>query len=88
LIKQIRDAIGVTRPILSIQPTIGYLVGWMMGQIMGDIIITRDEIKGLMADLLCVNSLPIGQTRFTDWLKENSSTLGVHYSNDLFRRKI
>ncbi|MEK7310062.1 MAG: NAD-dependent epimerase/dehydratase family protein [Planctomycetota bacterium] len=45
LVRQIRDAIGVTRPIISIPPIIGYLAGWLMGTIMGDVIVTRDEIK-------------------------------------------
>jgi NADH dehydrogenase len=86
LVRQIRDAIGVTRPIISIPPVIGYLAGWLMGTIMGDVIITRDEIKGLLADLLFTQSLPAGQTRFTDWLKENAATLGIHYSSELARR--
>ncbi|MEW6026180.1 MAG: NAD-dependent epimerase/dehydratase family protein [Planctomycetota bacterium] len=96
LVKQIRDAIGVTRPIISIPPVIGYLTGWLLGKVMGDVIITRDEMKGLMAGLLCTHSLrsvqanlpPIGATKLTDWLKENSATLGIHYSNELSRRKI
>jgi len=88
LVKQIRDAIGVTRPIISIPPTIGYLAGWLMGTIMGDVIITRDEIKGLMAGLLCTHSPPIGTIKLTDWLKENAATLGIRYRNELSRRKI
>ena len=96
LVRQIRDAIGVTRPIISIPPAIGYLSGWLLGKIMGDVIITRDEIKGLMAGLLCTHSPPtcsehsesIGTTKLTDWLKENTATLGVHYSSELARRKI
>ncbi|MEK7310061.1 MAG: hypothetical protein AAB038_04515 [Planctomycetota bacterium] len=40
-----------------------------------------------MANLLCTQSSPTGQTRFTDWLKENTATLGVHYSSELARRK-
>lgn len=88
LVRQIRDAVGVTRPIIPIPPIIGYLSGWLMGQIMGDAVITRDEIKGLMAEMLHVKALPVGQTRFTGWLKENATTLGIRYSNDLARRKI
>lgn len=88
LVRQIRDAIGVTRPFIPIPAAIGYLAGWLLGKIMGDVIITRAEIKGLMADLLCTQSAPTGQTRFTDWLRENAATLGVHYHSELSRRKI
>ena len=35
-------------------PMLGYIAGWVIGKCMGDVMITRDEIKGLMGDLLFV----------------------------------
>lgn len=87
LIKEISKAIGKRRPIISISPTLGYLMGWLIGKIIKDVIITNDEINGLMANLLYTDSKPVGEKRLTDWLKENSSIIGIHYHSELARRK-
>lgn len=88
LIKQIAGAIGVRRPIVSVRPRIGYIAASIIGKIIGDVVITRDEIQGLMADLLYVGCPPTGTTRLTQWLKENADSLGRHYANELARRTI
>ena len=59
----------------------------MLGALVGDVIITRDEIKGLMANLLFVSSAPTGTTKLTDWIGRHSDTLGLRYSSELARRK-
>lgn len=87
LVKEIGKAINKNRPIVSLSPTMGYLVGWFVGKIVQDITITRDEIKVVMSNLLYTHSLPVGKTKLTDWLKENSSTLGLRYASELARRK-
>ncbi len=87
LVKEIGKAIGKKRPIISIPPSLGYLIGSIIGKVIGDVMITHDEIKGLMANLLCTNSSPAGQTKLTNWARENSSTLGIKYSSELARRK-
>lgn len=48
--------------------------------------ITKEEIRGLMSDLLYTESSPIGTTKLSKWAQENSDTLGVRYSNELKRR--
>ncbi len=50
------------------------------------VVITREEIGGLMSGLLAVDSLPAGRTKLTDWAKEHRKTLGVHYASELSRR--
>ena len=48
--------------------------------------ITRDEIKGLMSDLLYVDSPSTGTTRLTNWIKEHADALGRTYTSELARR--
>lgn len=86
LVSTIGEIIGKRRPVISVPPGIGYWAGWLIGNLMGDIMITRDEITGLMQDLLYTKSPPAGKTRLTDWAKEHSSTLGIHYASELRRR--
>ena len=86
LVNAIGTIIGKHRPIISVSPTLGYWAGWLIGKMMGDILITRDEIAGLMQDLLCTDSPPAGKTSLTAWSQEHASTLGVHYASELARR--
>jgi NADH dehydrogenase len=79
--------IGVRRPILPVPPTLGYLAGRAIGALTGDVMITREEIAGLMAGLLCVDTPPTGTTRLTDWITEHAGTLGRRYTSELARRR-
>jgi NADH dehydrogenase len=87
LVRELARAIGVRRPIVSVPPRIGYATGWFLGKLTGDVIITRDEIAGLMQGLLSTNSLPAGRTRLSDWAREHADTLGRNYATELGRRR-
>lgn len=87
LVEAIGDIIGKRRPIISIPPFLGYLLGSLVSLLVGDVTITQDEIEGLMADLLYTGSPPAGETKLTDWAKENAERLGAHYANELARRR-
>lgn len=88
LVRTIGLIIGKQRPIISIPPWLGYIIGQIISLFVGDMMITREEIDGLMQDLLCAdNSAPTGETRFTDWAKAHAATLGVTYASELARRK-
>lgn len=86
LVKVISETIGKPRTIIPVPPMLGYFAGWVLGKFIGDVLITPEEIEGLMADLLYVDSLPAGETRLTDWLAEHAETLGVDYASELARR--
>jgi NADH dehydrogenase len=79
--------IGKRRPIVPVPPWLGYAAGRMLGALVGDVVITKDEIEGLMADLLCVDAPPVGQTVLSEWVKQQADTLGRRYTSELARRK-
>ncbi|MHC4416750.1 MAG: NAD(P)H-binding protein [Planctomycetota bacterium] len=87
LVETIAAAIGKRRPIVSVPPAVGHAVGWVMGRLLGDVTITRQEIRGLMAGLLCTGSPPAGQTSLADWAKEHADRLGMRYASELARRR-
>jgi len=87
LVQEIGTIIGKRQLVVSVPPAIGYVFGWGLGQVMGDVMITREEIKGLMADMLHTDAPPAGVTKLTDWAKEHAATLGQHYASELARRK-
>jgi len=85
-VEEIGKALGRKRPVLSVPPFKGYLLGKLVGFFNSDVTITHDEIRGLMANLLHTDSPPAGTTRLTEWLKVNAVNIGLHYSNELKRR--
>ncbi|MFC2110924.1 SDR family oxidoreductase [Bacteroidota bacterium] len=87
LIEKIGEIIGKRKPIISVSDGIGYLVGYIIGKMLGDIIITKEEIKGLKSNLLYTDSNAVGTTKLTDWVKTNASIVGEKYANELARRK-
>jgi len=87
LVREIGALIGKPRPIISVPPGLGYIVGAIVGKLVGDVTITREEIEGLMADLLYTESPPAGTTKLTDWAREHASHLGTHYASELARRR-
>ena len=87
LVEQIGRIIGKPRPIISVPPPVGYVVGALVGALVRDVVVTREEIRGLMRDLLYVDSPPAGVTRLTDWAAENKDALGARYASELGRRR-
>jgi uncharacterized protein YbjT (DUF2867 family) len=86
LAAMIARAIGVERPIVSVPPWLGLLAGRLMGRLLGDVLITPEEIEGLMADLLYVDATPVGDTQLSQWARDHAQLLGKRYSNELARR--
>lgn len=87
LAQVIGQIIGKNRPIVTVPPIVGYTVGLIIGKLVGDVMITHDEIKGLMDNLLCVDAPPAGATKLTDWARERAISLGLHYTSELARRQ-
>jgi NADH dehydrogenase len=52
-----------------------------------DVFLTREEIEGLMADLLYVDSPPPGKTKLSNWAREHAHWLGRAYTSELARRR-
>ena len=86
LVKEIGNIIDKKRPVISVPPSLGYITGKIIGFFVNDIMITREEIKGLMRELLYVDEPPTGTTKLTEWTKKHADTLGRKYTSELLRR--
>jgi NADH dehydrogenase len=87
LVEELARAMGVRRPIISVPPRLGYFAAWLLGKALGDVVITRDEIAGLMQGLLATESPPVGRIRLTAWAREHAAVLGRRYASELRRRR-
>jgi len=85
LVKLIAAKIKPGVALVHIPPSLGILLGKFIGLALGDVILTRDELQGLMDELLTSKQAPNGGTRFTDWLETNGNQLGSAYSSEIHR---
>ncbi|MEK6222631.1 MAG: epimerase, partial [Chloroflexota bacterium] len=64
------------------------LTYWMskfIGLFVGDVVLTTEEVIGLMDNLLVTNSPPAGKTKLSEWVAENKDWLGEKYHNEIKR---
>ncbi len=87
LVETIGRTIGRPRPLLPLPPLAGHLGATVVGWLVHDKVVTRDEIRGLMSNLLYVDTPPAGTTKLTDWARQNADQLGRRYASELARRK-
>ena len=72
-------------PILHPPPAAVAAVSNALGVVVRDVVLTADEIRGLTAGLLVSHQPALGRVSLLEWLKENASTLGRSYANELDR---
>lgn len=87
LVSLVGKAIGRRRPIVSIPPKVGLAVARLIGLVVGDVVVTPEEVAGLMRNLLVTSSPASGNTRLSQWVTDNGETLGRGYSSELARRR-
>ena len=85
LVRAVRDALGRRTPIWHARPAAVAVMSRALGVVVRDVVLTADEIRGLAAGLLVSHQPALGSVSFLEWLKENGSTLGRTYANELDR---
>jgi NADH dehydrogenase len=86
LVETVRRSLGLKRRVVSVSPELGYWACRVLGLLVRDVIITRQEIRGLMEGRLCVDAPPLGLTKLTEWIDRHKDTLGRHYTSEMARR--
>ncbi len=63
---------------------IPFTLSKVLGFFMRDVLLTRYEMEALRDNLLYTESPPLGKTRFSKWIKENTN-LGTRYAHEIKR---
>jgi NADH dehydrogenase len=85
-VRAIRSAVGSWAVVVPGLPAVAMQVASRaLGLVVRDVVLTHDEISGLMAGLLASGPPPLGRIAFSEWLAEHSGTLGRSYANELRR---
>ncbi|HZP44403.1 MAG TPA: NAD(P)H-binding protein [Candidatus Binataceae bacterium] len=86
LVRAVGGTIGRPPLIVHLSPQTMLLTARLVGWMTGDIVLTRDEIRGLMSDLLVASGAPTAPTRLSEWMARNAATLGLAYASETARR--
>jgi uncharacterized protein YbjT (DUF2867 family) len=86
LVDLIARTVGGRARIVHVSAELALFLASLVGRITHDMTLTRDEIRGLMADLLISDSQPTAPTRLSEWLQANRASVGTRYASELARR--
>ena len=83
----VADAVGSRARFVRSSPRLAILASRLLGLLVRDVVLSRDELKGLMDGLLVSRSgePPPGKTKLSEWLAANASGLGRGYTSELNR---
>jgi hypothetical protein len=81
----IAEKIGKKPIVVKVPASFGIACGHVLDAFLRDVLLTRNELKGLMDEMLTSDQAPNGTTRFSDWLERNKTTLGCSYSPEVAR---
>jgi len=86
MVEMIAREIGSRALVVSMPPMLAYQAVRVLGRMVGDVINTRDEVRGLMQEKLYVRSPPLGTTKLSDWVRASREDIGCRYASELQRR--
>ena len=87
MVQLVKEKIGASSRLVSVNRSAAMLGARIMGLLVRDVVLTRDEIDGLTADLLVskTGEPPPGTTRLSEWLDDNARLLGSKYASEMMR---
>jgi uncharacterized protein YbjT (DUF2867 family) len=87
-VKLIGERVGVQRPLISLPPRLALFAAQFLSLFVGDVILTPEEIDGLMGNLLVSKEPARAKTTFKDWLNNNRQTVGTKYASEIQRHYV
>lgn len=83
MVELIGEKIGAKRALISVPPRLALFAAQFLSLFVHDVILTPEEVDGLMAGLLVSKEPPRGETHLADWLKANKHKVGTKYASEL-----
>ena len=85
LVHCLKVAVGSRAYMVHVPPHIALGLTRGISPFVKDIILTPDEVRGLLANLLVSSQSPTGTTSFSNWLASHSAGVGQCYASELQR---
>ena len=83
MVELIGEKIGAKRPMISVPPRLALLAAQFLSIFVKDVLLTPEEVDGLMAGLLISKEPPTGRTSLANWLDANKKQAGANYASEL-----
>ena len=84
-VQLLRASVRSRARIVHVAPGVALGCSRLLGMVVRDVLLTREEIAGLMANLLVSDERPRATARLSEWLRENAARLGARYASELAR---
>lgn len=85
LVECIGKTIGHPRPLVPVPPRLALATAQFLSLFLGDIMLTPEEVDGLLGNLLVSEAPPRGRTPLSRWLADHRDIIGVEYASELKR---
>lgn len=85
LVRLIARKVHSRARIIHLRPGLALFLSKLISYAVNDVVLTRNEVEGLMANLLISSDPPTGETRLSDWLDEHAHNVGARYASELNR---
>jgi len=83
LVRLIAKTVRSRARIIHLRPDRALFLSRLIGYLVGDVVLTREEVDGLMSNLLVSGGPPTGRTRLSEWLRQHADTLGARYASEV-----
>jgi nucleoside-diphosphate-sugar epimerase len=85
LVEEIGESVQAKKPLVRFPPRLALLAAQVISLFVKDVVLTPEEVDGLMENLLVSEEAPRCKTSLRDWLKQNTSSVGREYASELAR---
>ena len=85
LVHSVATALRRRARIVNMPAGVTLAMGGVVGLLVRDVVLTRQELQGLMQELLVSREEPRGTRRVDDWLLRSAGSLGRSYASELSR---
>lgn len=85
LVRAVATAVGRRVRIVHVPPVVVVGLAKALGLVVRDVMLTSDELQGLMAEFVTTEGPATGTTSLSKWLKEQAADVGRAYASELAR---
>lgn len=85
MVELIGTKVGVRRLLMNVPPRLALIAARVLSLFVQDVMLTPEEVDGLMAGLLVSSETPLCTTKLGDWLEDNRANVGAVYASELKR---
>jgi NADH dehydrogenase len=85
LVGLIAATVGRRPVIVHVPPSVAIALARVLGLLVRDVLVTGDELAGLLTDLVAPEGPATGTVRLSEWLADHAGDVGREYASELAR---